>query len=92
MHDGCMRNAYHLYMMRYDPQQFSGLPRYTFLKALEAEGIPASGGYYPLNKQPFLKTSFASRGFQAIYSQQRLARWEDQNHTPANDKLCNEAV
>ena len=92
MHDGCTRNAYHLYMMRYDASQFKGLPRNKFLKALEAEGIPASGGYYPLNKEPFLKNEFASRGFQAIYSKERLARWEEENHMPANDKLCTEAV
>jgi perosamine synthetase len=92
MHEGCTRNAYHLFMMRYDAQQFGGLSRATFLKAMEAEGIPVSGGYFPLNKEAFLKNAFTSRGFQTIYSKQRLTRWEDQNHTPANDKLCNEAV
>jgi perosamine synthetase len=92
MYEGCTRNAYHLFMMRYDAQQFGGLPRATFLKAIDAEGIPVSGGYSPLNKEPFLKNAFASRGFQNIYSKQRLTRWDDQNHTPANDKLCNEAV
>ncbi len=89
---GCTRNAYHLYMMRYDPQKFASLPRDKFLKALEAEGIPVSGGYHPLNKEPFLKNVFASRGFQAIYSRERLAKWEDTNHTPANDQVCAEAV
>jgi dTDP-4-amino-4,6-dideoxygalactose transaminase len=91
-HEGCTRNAYHLYMMRYDAEKFGGLPRTKFLKALEAEGIPASGGYYPLNKEPFLKNSFQSRGFQAIYSKEQLAKWEESNHTPANDKVCTEAV
>ena len=52
MYDGCTRNAYHLYMFRYDRQHFAGLPRALFLKALAAEGIPASGGYSPLNKRP----------------------------------------
>ena len=92
MHEGCTRNAYHLYMMRYDANKFGGLPRATFLKALEAEGVPASGGYFPLNKEAFLKNAFASRGFQAIYAKERLARWHEQNHTPANDKLCEDAV
>ena len=54
MHDGCTRNAYHLYMLRYQQEEFGGLPRTTFLKALSAEGIPASRGYSPLNKEPFL--------------------------------------
>lgn len=92
MHEGCTRNAYHLFMMRYDPRHFGGLARSKFLKALEAEGIPASGGYYPLNKEPFLKNAFSGRGFQAIYSKERLAKWDQNNHVPANDKLCSEAV
>ena len=29
MYDGCTRNAYHLYMFRYDKSQFAGLPRST---------------------------------------------------------------
>ena len=42
MHEGCTRNAYHLYMFRYDPGPFAGLPRERFLKALSAEGVPCS--------------------------------------------------
>ena len=34
MYDGCTRNAYHLYMFRYDKARFAGLPRAAFLKAL----------------------------------------------------------
>jgi dTDP-4-amino-4,6-dideoxygalactose transaminase len=33
---GCTRNAYHLYMFRYQPQAFAGLPRARFLEALRA--------------------------------------------------------
>ena len=43
MYEGCTRNAYHLYMFRYDASRFSGLPRAAFLKALGAEGVPALG-------------------------------------------------
>ncbi len=92
MYDGCTRNAYHLYMFRYDKEKFSNLPRAKFLKALGAEGIPASGGYSPLNKEPFLKNTLQSRGYQAIYSRKRVVAWEDRNHCPENDKLCEEAV
>jgi perosamine synthetase len=92
MYDGCTRNAYHLYMFRYDSARFAGLPRAAFLKALAAEGIPASGGYSPLNKEPFLEDAFSSRGFQAIYSKQRIDAWREQNQCPANDRLCTEAV
>jgi dTDP-4-amino-4,6-dideoxygalactose transaminase len=91
-YDGCTRNAYHLYMFRYDPAQFRGLPRVQFLKALRAEGIPASSGYSPLNKEPFLENTLGSRPFGRVYSKQRLARWRERSQCPENDRLCNEAV
>jgi dTDP-4-amino-4,6-dideoxygalactose transaminase len=89
---GCTRNAYHLYMFRYDPAHFSGLPRAAFLKALAAEGVPAQSGYSPLNKEPFLEEALSSPGFRAIYSKQRLDAWREQNRCPQNDRLCTEAV
>jgi dTDP-4-amino-4,6-dideoxygalactose transaminase len=92
MYDGCTRNAYHLYMFRYLKQHFAGLPRSAFLKALAAEGVPASGGYRPLNTQPFLKDTLHRRGYQRIFSSKEIAMWEERNRCPANDGLCEEAV
>lgn len=92
MYEGCTRSAHHLYMFRYDPRKFANLERSKFLKALSAEGIPASAGYSPLNKEPFLKNTLHSRGFQRIFSKQRISEWEQQSQCPENDKLCSEAV
>jgi dTDP-4-amino-4,6-dideoxygalactose transaminase len=92
MYGGCTRNAYHLYMFRYDASRFAGLPRAAFIKALAAEGIPTQSGYTPLNKQPFLDDAFSAPGFRAIYSQGRLDQWRAQNQCPENDRLCTEAV
>jgi len=92
MYAGCTRNAYHLYMLRYLKEQFAGVQRATFLKALRAEGVPCSGGYDPLNKEPFLKNVLSSPGYRAIFPAERLRRWEQQNQCPANDRLCQEAV
>jgi dTDP-4-amino-4,6-dideoxygalactose transaminase len=92
MYDGCTRNAYHLYMFRYSSEHFAGLPRPAFLKALAAEGVPASGGYRPLNTQPFLRSVLHSRGYGRIYSAREIAGWEERNRCPANDRLCEEAV
>lgn len=91
-YDGCTLNAYHLYMFRYNSEAFAGLSREQFLKALGAEGIPASGGYSPLNSQAFIRTYLNSRGCQRIFGAQRLKQWEERNHCPANDRLCSEAV
>jgi dTDP-4-amino-4,6-dideoxygalactose transaminase len=91
-YSGTTNNAYHLYMFRYDPAAFSGLPRDKFLKALSAEGVPASSGYSPLNTQPFLKAVLESRGYQRLFSAARLKQWHEQNSCPQNDKLCSQAV
>lgn len=92
MYDGATRNAYHLYMFRYDKAQFANLPRSQFLKAMRAEGIPSSSGYTPLNKEPFLKHTFDSRAYRAIYPAKQLDEWFERNHCPANDQLCEDAV
>ncbi|HYP13538.1 MAG TPA: DegT/DnrJ/EryC1/StrS family aminotransferase, partial [Bryobacteraceae bacterium] len=91
-HSGTTRNAYHLYMFRYDPVRFAGLPRAKFLKALQAEGIPASSGYSPLNKEPLIEESLSSRGFRRVFDEKTLGEWRQRNECPANDRLCAEAV
>jgi dTDP-4-amino-4,6-dideoxygalactose transaminase len=45
------RNAYHLYIFRYKPEAFGGLPKKKFLEALSAEGVPCSSGYVPLYRE-----------------------------------------
>ena len=89
---GATRSAWHLYMLRYDAQKFAGLPRAKFLKALGAEGIPASSGYDPLNREPFLETTLNSRGYERILGKGAYAKWMSANQCPANDRLCQEAV
>jgi dTDP-4-amino-4,6-dideoxygalactose transaminase len=45
------RHAYHLYIFRYNAEEFGGLPRMDFIKAMSAEGITCSSGYVPLYKE-----------------------------------------
>ncbi|WP_396625113.1 DegT/DnrJ/EryC1/StrS family aminotransferase [Luteitalea sp.] len=92
MYPGVTRNAYHLYMFRYDAASFGGLTRAGFLKALKAEGVPASGGYSPLNKEPFLAATFAGTAYQRIYGAPAMKAWEERTRTPQNDRLCEQAV
>jgi len=90
---GCTRNGYHLYMMRYEPEAFAGLPRSRFLEAVRAEGIPLAEGYGPLNRHPFLEHTARSRMFRAIYTERELADWRERNrHLPANDQVTQEAL
>ena len=92
MYEGCTRNAYHLYMFRYDPKAFANVPRARFLQALQAEGVPCSGGYTPLNRQAFLKNTLESRAFRKVYSAKELSEYHERNQCPVNDRLCDEAV
>ncbi|MGA2068529.1 MAG: DegT/DnrJ/EryC1/StrS family aminotransferase [Thermoguttaceae bacterium] len=92
MYEGCTANAYHLYMFRYDPQAFAGVPRAKFLEALRAEGVPGSGGYSPLNKEAFLKNVIRSRPYRKLYSPSEIEHWEERTRCPANERLCGEAV
>ena len=92
MYDGCTRNAYHLYMFRYDPSKFNGLNRAGFLKALEAEGIANESGYTPLTKEPFLDRTINSRHYKRVFHDADLATYRDRIQCPVNDQLCTEAV
>ncbi|MEN6449544.1 MAG: DegT/DnrJ/EryC1/StrS family aminotransferase [Thermoguttaceae bacterium] len=92
MYDGCTRNAYHLYMFRYHPNQFAGLPREKFIAALNAERIPASSGYSRLNLEASISNTIKSRGYRKIYTEAELKNWEERNRCPVNDQLCSEAV
>ena len=91
IHDGCTRNAYHLYMLRYEPEQFAGMSKKQLQDAMQAEGVPLSGGYNELNKTDFLEKTFASRAFKAIYSDKQIADWRERNQTPVNAQVCSTA-
>ena len=50
------RRGYYFFVIKYDREEFYGLPREVFVKALNAEGVPAGMGYgMPLYKQPAFK-------------------------------------
>ncbi|MCC6728121.1 MAG: DegT/DnrJ/EryC1/StrS family aminotransferase [Chthonomonadales bacterium] len=56
------RNAYHLYILRYDTLGFGGRSRDEFLRALGAEGVPASAGYVPLYREVLFQRKSAGQG------------------------------
>jgi dTDP-4-amino-4,6-dideoxygalactose transaminase len=91
-YDGCTRNAYHMYMLRYDPSGFEGLSKGQFLKAVNAEGIPISDDVQHLNRDPFLENTVQTRMFRAVYSEKDLAGWRERLPCPVNDRLCEQAM
>jgi perosamine synthetase len=95
LYDNVTRAAFHMFAFRYKKEEFSGLPRDKFLKALSAEGIPNLSGYAPyLNRQPYLDNAFHSKNYKRMYSKDELDfnKFAERNECPENDKLCMEAV
>jgi dTDP-4-amino-4,6-dideoxygalactose transaminase len=88
------RAAFHLFPFRYKKEEFKGLTREWFLKALSADGIPCSNGYTPLNKMSYLENVFKTKNFKLIYPSEMLDynKYMDRNQCPLNDQLCEEAV
>jgi len=92
LYEGVTRAAYHLYPFRYKKEHFNNAPRSKFLAALEAEGIPCSGGYGPQYKDSFIEVTLNSKNFKRAFSKERLDRYRQELHYPDNDQLCEETV
>jgi len=87
--------SYHIFMFRYQPEQFGGMPRETFLAALQAEGIPCLGGYtHPLYQNPmFLNKDFWKGGFPCVAPYARDFDYADfAALCPVSEKLCTDSV
>ena len=92
LYDNVTRAAFHLFPFRYKKDEFQGMSRAIFLKALAAEGIPCSAGYAPLNKMPYLNNAFQSKNFRKMYPKEMLDfdAYLERNQCPLNDQLCYE--
>lgn len=49
------RHPHYMYMFRYDPEAFGGLPRARFVDMLIAEGVPAFVGYPAIHRLPVFR-------------------------------------
>lgn len=94
LYDHVTRSAFHLFAFRFKQDDFKGLSREAFLKAMRAEGVPCSSGYVPLNTQPFLNETFQSSNYRKVYSKEALdiKKYNERNYCPENELLCKEAV
>jgi len=93
LYDNVTRASFHLFPFRYKKEEFKGLPREEFLKALTAEGIPCSGGYGgTLNSMPYLDDAFRSKNYKKMYPKEMLdfGKFVEQNKCPENERVCNE--
>jgi dTDP-4-amino-4,6-dideoxygalactose transaminase len=81
--------VWHLYPFRYDAQQFSGLSRDQFVRALNAEGVPCGAGYQEQYFDGLLDEAIQSRGYKRLFSAQRLKEYRDGLHElKGNREAC----
>jgi len=83
------RAVWHLYPFRYDAEHFSGLARDKFVQALNAEGVPCSGGYHEQYFDGLLDEAINSRGFKRLFSAQRLKAYRESfQELKGNRQVC----
>ncbi|HSI77908.1 MAG TPA: DegT/DnrJ/EryC1/StrS family aminotransferase [Lunatimonas sp.] len=92
LYPGVTKSAYHLYMFRYDKNEFAEMPRSRFLEALSAEGVPCSGGYGMMNKENYVQNLAKNRHYLNLYGKETMQEWLESSSCPQNDQLCEQAV
>ena len=86
------RAVWHLYAFRYDADQFHGLSRDNFRRALRAEGIPTSG-YHEQYYDGLLDEAINSRGFKRLFASERLKAYrESLQDLKGNKQVCETTV
>ena len=90
--EGGNKSSYHLYPFRFIQQKFGNVPKEKFIQALNAEGVPCSGGYGRQNKDLLFEEAFNSKGFKRLFTPARLNQWREENHLPGNDQVVKECV
>jgi len=88
---GQTRRAYYEYGLIYEKQYFNGLPKARFQEAMRAEGIGFGNGIdSSLHLNPFIETYLNLRGFQKLFSKERLDKYRKENLCPVNEHIGKE--
>lgn len=83
------RAVWHLFPFRYDAQQWNGLTRDQFIKALSAEGVPCGTGYHEQYFDGLLDEAIQSRGFKRLFSPERLKAYRQSfQELKGNRQVC----
>lgn len=85
------RRGYYFIVFRYKKENFSEIPRDTFMEALQAEGVPAGKAYgVPLYKNP----CFEKEALSEVYPREILKNLPNYSQLwlPGSEKFCEEQV
>lgn len=86
------RRSYHMYIFRLDEQRL-GIPRSRFLEALQAEGVPASEGWYrPLYRNAVFANAHVGPPHPIRSPLAGMGVDYRQVHCPVCEQVCRDAV
>ena len=93
LYPGTTSGSYYLYTMTYRKEEFHGVPRATFLKAMAAEGVSLSPYIERgLHREPWVDHIVQTKAYQKSFSAQRLRQFRDELHYPKCDQVCDEML
>ncbi len=91
LYEGTQSGSFYLYTMSYHKEQFNGVPRATFFKALAAEGVSLSPYIARgLHHEPWIDHILDSKVYKKMYSARRLREYREQCACPKCDQVCEE--
>lgn len=99
---GATRSANHIYIFKYDENEFNNVSREVFFRAMQAEGIYTYKGYNPLYREPLFITNeneypwLKGLDYKSMHLKnteqfaEKEAVWLKQNHLLGNDSDIND--
>ncbi len=93
MHEGCTRNAYHLYMFRYQKEALRRPAARPVPRGARGPRVfPARRGTRRSTRSRSSRRHWPRAATGRSSRRRSSRRWEEQNRCPANDQLCEEGV
>lgn len=91
-YEGTESGSYYNYAMKFDDQTF-GIDRSTFLKAIQAEGVPFTSYIREgLHRAPWVDTILKQPVYKRFYSEQRLRTYRDELVLPNCDEITDRTL
>ena len=91
LYEGTESGSFYLYAMSYHKEQFNGVDRATFFKALRAEGVSLSPYIRQgLHREPWIDNILSSKVYRKMYSRRRLRQYREDCECPNCDRVCQE--
>jgi dTDP-4-amino-4,6-dideoxygalactose transaminase len=91
LYEGTRSGSFYLYALSYKKENFKGVNRARFLKAIDAEGVSLSPYIeHGLHKEPWADNILKTTAYRKSFAPARLKQWRDELSCPVCDRVCTE--